>query len=310
MKKHFIYILTLLILTISLIGSIHQKNDKTDLEKVNLSSDVKRVKTFENVIVKDRELVEELVLDYEYNSNGNLIRELHYSDSNLVFEIDYEYENEYLVRSKKIDKKFGMNSSSSFTNNKDGYPVETILEFEKLSSTKLLSKYDHNNYLKSQKIINGNDTSNIVYTNIYYPNNKIRSIEKIQKKGRKFLSALTKYKYDDEGRISEMLIEIDNSSAVDRKLIIYKYHSNGKAESITEFKNSKLDLVTYFDIHGNEIEIKTYQNASISKWEKFKYSYDDKGNWIEKYFLKMDVGKGDDKLKKYLKHRREIEYKG
>ena len=95
------------------------------------------------------------------------------------------------------------------------------------------------------------------------------------------------YKYDDKGNKVEGTWY--NSDGILTNKNNYKYDENGNEielisiifpEFNTEKKNMVFKYIKDYDDQGNVVVNSTYSNILLSK-STFKYTYDDKNNWIE-----------------------------
>lgn len=120
---------------------------------------------------------------------------------------------------------------------------------------------------------------------LYKNDDKGRMIEEVWiKKDKSFGSKYT-YEYDKMGKLAKMCQYTASETQVDN-CTSYKYDKNGRISEIEIYNSnnslSRRSVITY-DEKGNEKEIKYYDGKGTFLEERsYTYKFDNNGNWIER----------------------------
>lgn len=226
-----------------LLGCKSSQKPKTDLDKENLKGDVILVEEGESLTF--------------YNDQGNLSKSLIKGDD--FYDISTSDFVDGKITSKKSSSRFGginTNELTTYSYNDEGVIISATYNGKP-------TKYVYDKGLLSSEISFSNSGKMVYKTNYFYNNSGIDSI--------------VSYYFDD---ISYMTVQYFNKDGLIDSVVLF----NGSDYGSRKFTGK--NIFTY-DGKGNKIiliEISLDENSDQVKTEKttYEYSYDPKGNWIQR----------------------------
>ena len=272
-KRKSLVNLSLILIMITMSGFANKKVNENDWVKDKLKGRVSSVTEFIYEAVENSDKIEkgERAKDYrfksnfksEYNKKGIKIIENQYQpNGDLWRKVIYKHDS----NGNKIEEfwhKPDGSLQSKFVSkyNKANEIEKNLYNSDEVLVCKWIYKYDDNG-----NQIEGNST--------YYLESS--------------LGVKTTCKFDDKGnQIKSNWYNKDGS--VVAGTMTFEYNANGKLISSNSVNNNGSYLnseTTYkYDDMGNQIEENiSSTNASLRHKKIFKYTYDDKGNWVKKIF--------------------------
>jgi Protein of unknown function (DUF2963). len=196
---------------------------------------------------------------YEYYSNDNLKKEIHYIDNSN--DVDYSYEYEYDNRGNQIKR----------TERKADESIDGIYEYEYDSKGNQIKRIS----LKPDGSINR--------TYIYEYDTKGNQIKSTTLDASNALRATYEATYDGNNNITREIGK--DATGTIRERTEYTWNSDGKNVTYTKYDDEEISYTVeaiYITISSEKLRTSyirnNYENGSISDKEKREYQYDSKGN--------------------------------
>ena len=311
MKRQIIKILSFLFL----IGcnSVDYKPKYKDFENAwereNLIGKVKSLKQYKaNVTDIETGETESPVIEFkkEFTESGYIFHEEHFDNFGNLQQYTKNIYDKNGFRIESITENFLMPMKSS-----EKAIFDTIIK-KQISAHAIFNdsikfdaffKYDENgNLIESMSIENADTT--IDRFEYEYDNNKNIILKKqIQKVDSGFYEYIHEYKYNQEGNFVELSFKSDYAETKST----YEYDMNNRLQKISEYQSNEIQKETIFDKSYNKIRVRFFENGNPIREMKFKYKYDNKGNWIKnEVFVKENLETS--KLIPIYTEIREIEY--
>jgi|SRR5690554_1154702 len=276
---------------------------KNDLTTENLKGKVKSIKeTPYKAIEKFGEVTKgDVYVDYfsnikyaMYNENGNITEMRKYdSPEKTLDKYVYNYdkkgnlikENKYNSNEKLESKKIYKYDDKLNLIELNKYNSERILESKEIyrydykENMVESNEYNSDGTLESKGIYEYNDKENLTEGKLYYSNGKLY-YEFIQKRSDKgnMVEKNYWYSFDGASEINYILKYDEKCNLIESKM----YHNK-------ELEHTR---VCKYDENNNQIEENRYDSfGKLIEVQKYKYKYDDKGNWMEKIEYENDIPK-------------------
>ena len=258
----------------------------TDLEKLNLKGNVKKVKTLRQVIDKDEFPI--LFKEKEFNGKGFLLKEVIYDRGEVYSTTTYDYVNNKLNTEIETTQTPNGYVETKKYNYKDNEIEVKVFEDDELIGifTKKTDKNDRIVYSKDNNYL-FNSYCEKTYT--YNQNNNLISItEDCYNEDGKNYSNNISYDYKDV-----LLVKMKHSNTIKNDNVgfteHYSYDNLNQCTEITVTVNNKLDSK----------ETKAYKNGLLTEHHFFekekevktiKYEYDQRGNKTKELLTEIFSG--------------------
>jgi len=286
------------------------KDFENSWERENL---IGKVKTFEkykaNVSDFKTGEADNPVIEFkkEFTELGNISYQEYFDNfGKLEQYIKNEY-NEKGHRVKSISENFLMPSKSIETieYNAKGKQISVNIILNDTLTFNAKFEYNNDGYLINQTEIQDQDTTNNIITYIFNESGNITLKKQIQNCKYGIYEYINTFKYDNENNLLESQSKSNDFGSTK---VIYSYDNKNRIEKITQYQNDEIEKETLFDKFYNQILVRFYDSVTLDKEMKYKYSFDNKGNWIErKIYMKEHFGKDKNWKPVYIETRK-IEY--
>ena len=119
------------------------------------------------------------------------------------------------------------------------------------------------------------------------------------------MNNLHEFKYDNHGN----LLEVNSKSDISGETkIAYEYDNLNRIIKKIEYEYGQISKETQFDKSYNPVNIKYIESSALKKEMKYKYEFDNNGNWVSRTaYLKEYFGESK-KFQPMFIESREIEY--
>ena len=288
-----IYLLTLL--SIILFNCQNKTELRADLEpfysdytntlqEKNLHGKVKKIeyfkKTFQKTENEDKAILNKIE---EYADFGELKKVEYFDNSGELAQtnvIDYN-DNQKLIKSVSINKSNESNiiQTSEYDTIKNTSDL-TVFVNDTIDH-KTTFYYGKNDYQIKRISVKGNDTTEINSEQTFNDNNKL-ILAKQKEKGNDKSTIIIRNKYDNNNNLiesshkTEWVEMLSETEWKDGRI------SKQSSYTISADLKKHLTNVTEFDILYNTINSKEFEDSKLSRELKFKYEFDQNGNWIKK----------------------------
>ncbi|VXB85181.1 hypothetical protein [Maribacter litoralis] len=250
-----------------------RENNKTDLEKLNLTGKVKSVKEFTQISTNKDSLI--LDTEKEFNVNGFLIKETVYSYGNIHSVTEYNYINDKL--NTETEKIIGPNGYTTFTNYfyKENEIESKSFEDDELVESSIVKIDKNNNVVYSKN--NNNLFGTFCEKNFVYNQNNQ-------------LTTMTESCYNEDGKNYGNTITYTYVDGLLQKM----KHSNTITNDEVGFEERYA-----YDSSNNCIEIKVYIKNVLESRQSMTYKnalleehhFSEKGKEIKSIIYKYNSKK-------------------
>jgi len=242
-----------------------------------------------------------------YTEFGKILFQEHYDNFG---NIDQIIKNEFNDK-QQIIKSFSENMIMSHKSielheyDDSGNVIFTKAIFN--DSIELIGKfeYDRLNNLSKQLSIQNSDTSITRFEYTYNEKGNILLKKQITKDRNSIYEYFNEFKYDSQGNLLELTNKSDLFGEVK---ITYEYDNLNRIKKKIEYESGQISKETQFDKYYNLLSIKYFESSALKKEMKYKYEFDNNGNWISRTaYLKEYFGESK-KFQPMFIESREIEY--
>ncbi|WP_305768838.1 hypothetical protein [Candidatus Epulonipiscium viviparus] len=223
---------------------------------------------------------------YEYDSNGNVIKNLQYKNGDVSGYTDFEYglENNLISISSYLDGQLVYKEEYEYQDGKfveakyydNGQDLSMILDYTYTDNNNIetVSTYDGTGNLESYTVYEYNEIGTVSKHSVYDNEDKLQSY--------------VAYKYDTKGN----LIEENTSTIVDgvayenmaSKIYAYDENDNRIRRDVYVKDNNNNNLVVYntyeYDAANNLIQESMYTSTGVVTWYMI-YEYDTDGRLVK-----------------------------
>lgn len=279
-------------------------------EERNLFGKVKEIEWYKMVFQnaeKDGKPI--LNIKKSFTDFGSLKENSNYgSDGEIIQKDVYEYDNQK-SHIKTISENIPAQINYILTVNNDTVNKTRTTKVVVNDTLNQQVKIFYNNKdIPSRKIeVKQNDTTNVEFQYKYNKENKVISELQIEQNNNDTIYS-SNFKYDQNGNLvlssyklygSEYITEIE--------------WENGRIKKQTEYTilpdlSKHINEIAEYDKLFNPVNSKVYENSEINRELKYKYHFDDKGNWIKREVSMKEHFVGSKKFIPIYVETRKIKY--
>lgn len=280
---------------------------QNQLEELNLYSKVKKLETYRDDYQNGKKLGQPILdVVQEFTEFGSFSKTAYNQGFGKVFYTDEYFYNEDQDVIKHLTSSDQYDIEANLTYSQDSiYKISTAnLTIDDSEKYKVILTNDSNDYLLKMVEISVNDTIVKDYKYKFNSENKILSKEVIGEYG--FINSES-YEYNSNNRIEKFTNKVGEMTFIKESVWENNLLKKQLDYSIQNASQAHLDKVTYFDNLFNPISVEHYEKSKLKKVLKYKYKFDEFGNWILRQVLMQETSHSNKFLPVYEESRK-IEY--